>query len=94
MKKGAKYCIVKRHGHQERFDGKKVYASCYAACLSAHVPKQKAEEISAKVEREVKKLLSAKVCVSSTVIFNTIARTLAKHEKNAGFMYKTHRDIS
>ena len=88
------YCIVKRRGHEEEFDEKKVYASCYAACLSAHVEHMKAEKISEKVCKEVKKWVLKKKQVDSTEIFEEIANVMRKHNENAAFMYATHRDIS
>ena len=47
-----KYCIVKRRGHVEEFDERKVYGSCYAACLSSHVPHIEAEKVCEKVSKE------------------------------------------
>ena len=88
------YCIVKRRGHEEEFDEKKVYASCYAACLSAHVEHMKAEKIASKVCKEVKKWVLKKKQVDSTEIFEEIANVMRKHDDNAAFMYATHRDIS
>ena len=86
--------IVKRWGHKERFDERKVYASCYAACLSAHMEHEKAEKICKKVTSEVKKWITKKKAVTSHEIFLQVAGTIKKHNKNAAFMYATHRDIS
>ena len=93
-KKVCTYCIVKRRGHQEEFDERKVYASCYAACLSAGIPHEKAEKISEKVSRAIKTWVKNKKTVTSDQIFREVAKTLAKHDKNAAFMYNTHRDIA
>jgi transcriptional regulator NrdR family protein len=90
--------IVKRRGHKEKFDGRKVYASCYAACLSSHLEKKYSEEVSAKVCRtvtkEIRKIVKGKKEVTSSKIFNMVVRHLRKYDKDAAFMYKTHRDIS
>ena len=86
--------IVKRHGHTERFDERKVYASCYAACLSAHIHPQHAEEICESVVRDVKKWITKKKETTSHQIFLETAKLIKKHNKNAAFMYATHRDIS
>lgn len=85
--------IVKRHGHEERFDERKVYASCYAACLSAHIHHREAERISGKVAATIARWIGGKAKVSSTKIHNEIARVLRKHDKNAAFMYDTHKDF-
>ena len=45
-KKKAEVSIVKRRGHMEEYDEKKVYGSCYYACMSAHVPEKEAEKIA------------------------------------------------
>ena len=86
--------IVKRRGHTERFDERKVYASCYAACLASHVPHQEAERICAKVSKEVKSWIRTKKTVTSDQIFRETGKVMGKHHKDAAFMYRTHRDIS
>lgn len=87
-------CIVKRHGHVESFDERKAYASCYAACVSCHMQKELAEKISSKISGEVKAWVKTKHSVTSTQIFKRVASALRKYNKDAAFMYSTHRDIS
>ena len=89
-----KACIVKRAGHEETFDERKLYASVYAACLSAHVEDKKAEKIADKVAKAVKKRVTTKVCVDSSQIHKQAFAALNKHDKNAAFMYDTHKDIA
>lgn len=89
-----KYCIVKRKGHSEEFDQRKVYASCYASCLSSHVPHMKAEKICEKVTKEIKVWARKKKMVKSDDIFKKVVAAIKKHNKDAAFMYETHRDIS
>ena len=86
--------IVKRRGQIEKFDHRKVYASCYAACLSSHVEKQEAERISDRVSKEIKRWIKDKDVITSDKIFKEITKVLRKYNKDAAFMYKTHRDIS
>ena len=86
--------IVKRRGHQQEFDEKKVYGSVYAACLSAHVKKEEAEKIADLVAKEVTKWVDEKEEVSSDAIFKKVGEELETLNKDASFMYKTHRDIS
>ena len=89
-----KYCIVKRKGHSEEFDERKVYASCYAACLSSHVSHVEAEKICEKVAKEVKIWARKKKMVKSDDIFKNVIAAIKKHNEDAAFMYETHRDIS
>lgn len=89
-----KVCIVKRVGHNEEFDERKVYASCYASCLNAHIEKHKAEKICEKVAASVQKWVGKKKKISSKQIFKHVIATLKKHSKDAAFMYETHRDVS
>lgn len=93
---GAKcrYCIVKRRGHAEEFDERKIYASSYAACLSTHIKPREAEKISEKVSKEIKAWASKRKAVDSSEIFRKVVAALKKHNKDAAFMYETHRDIS
>lgn len=86
--------IVKRKGHKQEFDERKVYASVFAACLSAHVLHEEAENISGLVTREVKKWIEDKDEVTSGQLSKQGAEELEHLNKEAAFMYKTHRDIS
>ena len=89
-----RYCIVKRKGHAEEFDERKVYASCYAACLNAQIEHKKAEKICEKVSRELKAWARKKKYADSSDIFREVIAEMKKYDKNAAFMYETHRDIS
>ena len=93
-KKTTKLCIVKRKGHCEIYDDKKVYGSCYFACRSSHLNEKESESISNKVCKSVNKWVKSKKEVSSNTIFRHITKELKKYNKDAAFMYETHRDIS
>jgi len=86
--------IVKRKEHTEPYDNHKVYASCYAACLSAHILKEKAEDICKKVTEVLDVWIDDKTSVTSDAIFNEVTKELSAHNKEASFLYKTHRDVS
>ncbi len=86
--------IVKRKGHKEIFDERKVYASVFAACLSAHIDKEEAEVIANLVTRGIKEWVDDKEEVTSDAIFRTTAEHLKHLNEDASFMYTTHRDIS
>ena len=93
VKKTARH-IVKRRGHTEKYDEKKVYASCYAACLSANVAEQEAEKISAAVCKSVNSWIKKKDKVTAHQLYAVMVKTLKKKNKNAAFMYETHMDVS
>lgn len=86
--------IVKRRGQRQDFDERKLYASLYAACLSAHVKHEEAESIANLVCREIKKWLHNKEEVTSDEIFKQAGKELEHLNKAASFMYLTHRDVS
>jgi transcriptional regulator NrdR family protein len=91
MKKG---CVVKRQGHLENFDSRKVYGSAYFACATTGVPKKKCEETAAKVSAEVQRHVKGKHVVTSDQLFKITTKVLKKYNKDAAFMYHTHRDLS
>ncbi len=93
-KSTAKLCIVKRKGHCEAYDERKIYSSCYYACRSCHLSEKESEAICSKVCRSINKWVKRKKEVSSNDIFNLITRELKKHNGDAAFMYEAHRDIS
>lgn len=94
IKMKTKNCIVKRKGHEEEFDEKKVYGSTYAACLNTQLKHTESEKIAAKVAKEIKAWTKTKKTVNSTQIFKQTISVIKKHNKDAAFMYETHRDIS
>ena len=86
--------IIKRKGHQERFDERKVYATCYAACLNADINRADTDKICDRVAKEIAQWVKTREDVTSRHIFKQVIRLLKKHDKNAAFMYETHRDIA
>lgn len=86
--------IVKRRGHKEKFDGKKLYASVYYACKSVELGRKACESISEKVLKKLKTQLKSKKVVDANYIFEKAGMELEKHDKHAALMYKTHRDLS
>lgn len=86
--------VVKRKGHEEKFDEKKVYGSVYAACYIVHMKEKECEKIAGGVTGDVKRWIKNKKVVNSHDIFRLTVRELKKKSKDASFMYETHRDIS
>ena len=86
--------IVKRRGKKELFDERKVYASCYAACVGTRMRIQEAETICESVSKEIKVWITKKKEVNSAQIFKRMIEVIKKHSKEAAFLYETHRDIA
>lgn len=86
--------IVKRKGQEEHYDERKLYGSVFASCLNVHMKKQEAEKCADKVTKEINKWIKNKKEITSNQIFKEVVRMLKKHDKDAAFMYETHRDIS
>jgi len=86
--------LVKRKGHIHLFDERKVYASCYAACLSAHIKNTDAEKIAGSVTNDINKWLKNKKQITTDRLFKEIGKIMKKYNEDAAFMYVTHRDIS
>jgi len=93
-KKKQEEYVVKRGGHQEKFDEKKVYGSVYAACNIVHMGEHDCEGIAAEVTKKVTKMVKQKKTVDSKDIQEKATTELKKKSKNAAFMYETHRDVS
>ena len=86
--------IVKRKGHTELYDERKVYGSCFFACRNAQLSEKEAEEICNKVCKAITKWIKKQKVVSSNEIFRILIQELKKHNEDAAFLYETHRDIS
>lgn len=86
--------IVKRKGHKESFDERKVYASVYSACLAVRIQDEEAELMANLVSREVKKWFEERGEVSSKDISEQVEKELKHLNKTVAFMYSTHKDVS
>ena len=71
--------LVKRAGHVEKFDERKIYASCYAACLNCHHEKKKAEQMCEMVMKKVATWVNGKRRVTSGDIFKQVVAILKKY---------------
>lgn len=86
--------IVKRKGHTEPFDEKKLYASVYAACMTLRMEEEEAETIAQMVTDEVKNDIKKDKEVTSDKLQNAAAKYLKKYHPDAAYIYKTHLDVS
>lgn len=86
--------VIKRRGHKEEYDEKKLYASVYAASFNCHLKKEGAEKIAEKTVDIMNKWIEAKTEVDSSQLFEETARVLEGIDDEVSFMYKTHRDLS
>lgn len=86
--------IVKRRGHTEVFDDRKLYASVYSSCLAVRVPSAEAELVADRVASDVKKWLEEKHEVTSNDILIQAHRSLQLLNPDAAYIYKTHREFS
>ena len=82
--------IVKRKGHKERFDEKKVYGSVYAACASAHYDEAKCEKTADEITKKIKKFIKNKKEIKSADIREKIESELKKKDKELAFFYEQH----
>ncbi len=85
--------IVKRAGHTEEYDNRKLYASIYAAALAVREPAGSAELIAQEVVREVEKWLKNRHEVTSNDLRAQAAKHLHVINPDAAFQYKHHRVI-
>uniref|UniRef100_A0A832E0J9 ATP-cone domain-containing protein n=1 Tax=candidate division WWE3 bacterium TaxID=2053526 RepID=A0A832E0J9_UNCKA len=86
--------IVKRQGHRENYDERKVYASVYAACLAAGEPETSAEKVSTAVAKRITRLMLGWKVAKSDQIFRQVIVELGKLSPKAVFLYENHRDLS
>jgi transcriptional regulator NrdR family protein len=86
--------VIKKDGRKERFDERKLYATCYYPCIAANLTREEAEHTCLQAVSAVRKLARGKSHVKSQMIFKTVLRVLKKHDKKAAFLYENHRDIS
>ena len=94
MKNKCPLMIIKRDEHLEEFNEKKIYTTVYESCLNAHLSKEKSTKIAKKILTNVKRKIGNKREIKSDFIFKLIIELLKKEEKDAAFLFETHRDVS
>lgn len=83
--------VVKRKGHQQPFDQKKVYASVYAAALNCHYKEEQAEQLASTVTKQINQWIQKRELVSSEQIKEQIKNSI--QDKDVVLMYSTHLDL-
>lgn len=86
--------IVKRKGHSQDFDPKKLYASIYAACIAIRMREGQAELIADNVSKDVTDELSHMHTVDSKQLTEMVVKFLEQYDGDAAYLYHSHRDIS
>jgi transcriptional regulator NrdR family protein len=86
--------LVKRKGHTEEFDERKLYASLFAAVTSLRISDEEAETICHMVTHEVKDVIKDKKEVTAHLLHSEAAKILKKYQPDAAYLYSTHKDLS
>jgi transcriptional regulator NrdR family protein len=83
--------IVKRAGHVEEFEEKKLYASIYSACLAVREPVGTAEVLAEKVVQDVVMWLGKKHEVTSNDLRRVASQQLHAYNIEASHLYHKQR---
>ena len=86
--------IVKRAGHTEDYDERKLYASIYTSCVAVRESAPTAELIASKVCEDVGGWLSNKHEVTSKDIRKMASISLHEYNHDAAWLYRHQRNIS
>ncbi|MBS3114203.1 hypothetical protein J4448_03805 [Candidatus Woesearchaeota archaeon] len=82
--------VVKRRGHKEMFNEKKIYGSVYAACASAHYDEMRCEKIAEEITETIKRFVKNKKEIQSIEIRKKIENELKKKDEELAFFYEQH----
>ncbi len=85
--------IIKRGGHSELYDVRKLYASVFASCVSVRESVGSAELVADKVCKEVETWLKDRHEVTSSDVRRTAAKHLEAFNPDAAYIYTHHRDF-
>ena len=82
--------IVKRRGHRENFDERKLYASIYGATEAAFCDEASCERLAGDVTEKVKGWLKGKKSVDSSEIHERVRAELDTRNEEISFFYDRH----
>jgi len=83
--------VVKRNRTIEAFDIRKLYASMYAACLSAHESTATAELVAEEISTDITRWIANKSEVTANDIRKQAGLFLTEINPHAGYLYLHHR---
>ena len=86
--------LVKRRGHTESFEEKKLYGSILSACMSLRMKDEEAELLSETVSQEVIQAVKDIETVDAKVLHKHVVDSLHRYNPDAAFLYDTHKDLS
>ena len=86
--------VEKRDGRCEKFDEKKAYNIFCRVFLNAHLSEREAGKFADKSIGDLKIFLKSKRKIKSEDLFRQKIKILNKYNKEAAFLYETHRDIN
>lgn len=86
--------IVKRGGHTEPYDERKLYGSIYSSCIAVREPAATAELVAAKVCEDIAAWLGNKHEVTSADIRRMAATALHAYNQDAAWIYRHHRNVN
>ncbi len=88
------HCIIKRQGHKEHYDERKVYKSVYAACFVVSNDKDYCTDLSLRIAAKVTKWIHRNHEVTNEQVTMFVAKLLKQEDPDIAFLYEHHMDIS
>ena len=85
--------VVKRRGHTEAFDERKIYASVYESCHAGKLSTKQAEKIATSVSSSIKKWAEKKDHMNSHEIHKEVVKALHKHHADVAYLYEHHKNV-
>ncbi|MFB6294959.1 MAG: ATP cone domain-containing protein [Candidatus Nanohaloarchaea archaeon] len=82
--------VVKRRGHEEEFDERKVYGSVYAACASAQRDEATCEAVAEEVTETVVAAADEAAVLPAEDIRDMVREELAERDERLAFFYEKH----
>lgn len=79
--------IVKRNGHTEKFDERKVYGSVYAACSNLHYDEMLCEKTAEEITLKIKKFAKGRKEIDSAEIRKKVQELLKEKDEELAFFY-------
>ncbi len=85
--------VVKRKGHEEEFDDRKIYGSVYNASLNAHYNEETAESMAEDVVAELNEWIEGREEVTSGEIRKKVKKVLEDMDEDVALLYDTFMEL-
>lgn len=85
---------IKKQGHAEKFDEKKLYESVYKTALNCHLEEEESRDIAQKITDTIAGWINEKTHITTNELRFQVINLLELEDSELSMMYENHYNIN